>query len=1054
MMDADTGTDAAHATAGSTATEPPEPPVPTRAGGPAWSRRLAVGAALLAWLAFAFMGSIDGVTATYRVPGTDGAAVSSYTPSPTNVALTSPADLTKAVQGWVRFGQAMTDPVADPLHSGYDLAKWYFIAQLVFIAATTLVLVGLRVYTAPPTDDATRRLVVQNDRLLAASTEVTAKPWFAIGIAVAFGCNLVSTLLTWLEVRTVWPDGTAGWPVWVAQVLGAIGSVLVLALALPFVLRGLVVLVRHAREVIPSAWFPLLAAGALVVLVRNDQAADAFRRMGAFQYVVAFMLAVATGIMLALAASRAADRRSSLDMQSAPERPKHPLSNAVKRLWPLALIAAGLVVIGLPPITRGFVVPGALLLAAFALSLPVDWQFVGTDAIDNTGQLSRTTESTMKVAGTIGGSLAMIVAVGAIQALATDPLPRVSDTWTTGLSIVLLTIAAPLVAFGTYHASTGLVELLDREDAPGHVGRRIVVAVGVAALVGTIVAMNIDPGGRWSAGLSALNVVLLFVLVLGSIAFVARAAGDYLLKRRITRAWSVPASLRAVGFRRPPILVLLVLWAVVGHFVGQGLYHDDRQLTDTQMNGATWQAVRLPQRWTDWTNKNETARQSMPTPDHPFPILVVATSGGGIRSAYWTDAVLDCIIERTGKGDDLCAGTADPKTQAKRWQSAFAMSGVSGGSLGLTEYLAHHETTTDQPTWYDQVLGDDYLSPTMTRWLFRDAANTLVRDQDASGIDRADALEEAWEGSWTAAADRGQVTLGPGGNPMSAGFFAGQSSPTADEPLTLLNGYSITDGCRVNISILKTQPDRSPAPADASQAPTSEQCTTQRTGADATQPAVIDSTLDLTDGVVCQNGDLRRSTAAGLSARFPFVTPSAWLRDCDAADLRALDVDGGYLDTSGASPITQLWPTVESLACPTTAMPSCAYVPVYIQIDNDRNDALWSPPKSDPNEATVPIDGTLSGQGGVANASRMGAQRLFSSEGRWLHVIPVDHPGPNPPLGWVLSDNARSDLRQQLQANATQIRLARCYLDHPDALAAPAGSSTSPTACLDANGDE
>ena len=59
----------------------------------------------------------------------------------------------------------------------------------------------------------------------------------------------------------------------------------------------------------------------------------------------------------------------------------------------------------------------------------------------------------------------------------------------------------------------------------------------------------------------------------------------------------------------------------------------------------------------------------------PVPMLVVATAGGGIRAAYWTATIFERL-------------EADFKDQGGVRPYLFAISGVSGGSVGATAFDA------------------------------------------------------------------------------------------------------------------------------------------------------------------------------------------------------------------------------------------------------------------------------------------------------------------------------------------------------------------------------
>ena len=60
----------------------------------------------------------------------------------------------------------------------------------------------------------------------------------------------------------------------------------------------------------------------------------------------------------------------------------------------------------------------------------------------------------------------------------------------------------------------------------------------------------------------------------------------------------------------------------------------------------------------------------------PVPMLIVATAGGGIRAAYWTATVLE-KLEKRFQG---------PRSGVRPY--LFAISGVSGGSVGATAFEA------------------------------------------------------------------------------------------------------------------------------------------------------------------------------------------------------------------------------------------------------------------------------------------------------------------------------------------------------------------------------
>ena len=96
----------------------------------------------------------------------------------------------------------------------------------------------------------------------------------------------------------------------------------------------------------------------------------------------------------------------------------------------------------------------------------------------------------------------------------------------------------------------------------------------------------------------------------------------------------------------------------------------------------------------------------------PLPVYVVATEGGGIRSAYWTALALEQLRRRV------------PHFERR----TFAMTGVSGGSLGLAVFRACRLGTTDEQlaACIERFGRQDLLAALVGSWFFEDAIARLV----------------------------------------------------------------------------------------------------------------------------------------------------------------------------------------------------------------------------------------------------------------------------------------------------------------------------------------
>lgn len=237
------------------------------------------------------------------------------------------------------------------------------------------------------------------------------------------------------------------------------------------------------------------------------------------------------------------------------------------------------------------------------------------------------------------------------------------------------------------------------------------------------------------------------------------------------------------------------------------------------------------------------------------PVRLIAAEGGGLFSGYYTALYL--------------AKRADAEGDAFT-RSVFAISGVSGGSVGAAAFWAivrsgacRNAAPADQchQRIAREILGRDYLTPVMA-WMFtRDLADRLLPYSSIwtdSRNDRAYQLEIMLsDRTARAISDYRGADDGAGPRDLDQPLAAGWS-PEAGVPALFLNTTRVWDGGRLILS-----------PFD-------------RIGAGP-------------DGLMAGAG-LPVSTAAFMSARFPVVTAAARLQG--DSGVRQI-VDGGYFDNSG-----------------------------------------------------------------------------------------------------------------------------------------------------------
>jgi hypothetical protein len=541
------------------------------------------------------------------------------------------------------------------------------------------------------------------------------------------------------------------------------------------------------------------------------------------------------------------------------------------------------------------------------------------------------------------------------------------------VALVATGVVVALVSPGVPMALRGL-ESFSWADA-SYDGRRHWLNLGVFAVnLAVAIAVYADPFG--------------VPVVVGPIAMVLFFLGLVLAALSELQRWgqrrAPVAGLRLVGFRRTPVFALLTVWFIIGSIADTDGHDAARVLTVTNQSPP----LTLGQQFDRWAAANCAAGGA--SSDTPVTMAFVAASGGGIRAAYWTAGALDRLFPADG------TPCVDDR------QSVFAVSGASGGSVGAMSWVVHQSSNSG---WYKQAFGTDYLSSALSWLLYVDIPRSII---GFGGVDRAAVLEESME--------RSQPEL-------NQPFLATYASGPGWVPLALLNGTSAETGCRALVAPVQL--------GGFDQSDNVESCRSDPgKGSSAGQTGA--ALIDLTNGYVCSGQDLRRSTAAVLSARFPYVTPSGSFVACDRTG-RVSVVDGGYVDNTGSLStvdlFTQVRPYIDchnDLYFHTSPLPAnCATLlagapaptrpirPVFIHIDNGYASVAQAPALSRPHELLLPPLGYLNAASTI-NASSL--QRAFTTFGCSSYVRVANRPNPDiqAPLGWTMSPAAQDDLDGQL----------------------------------------
>ncbi len=355
-------------------------------------------------------------------------------------------------------------------------------------------------------------------------------------------------------------------------------------------------------------------------------------------------------------------------------------------------------------------------------------------------------------------------------------------------------------------------------------------------------------------------------------------------------------SLVSVGTRLPFTGIVLLLLA---GFLSLPLLFPDKKLKTLPVAAPKFDDAALHNRFVEWLDKRPD-RQFYIDNKRPYPVFVVAVSGGGIYAASSAAKFL-----------------AELQDECSRFgQHVFAISGVSGGAVGATLFNAlaaadpgartecsPSETrrsggkTSGYSGRIEHIIRSDHLSPVVAV-LLGDVARKLLLFGHAPGtVDRANMLERSFARSFADAVACDGWRAGPGcrpwplhaGKDKSAGLtipFAGHWAVDKHPPALLLNTTWSETGLRVAFS---------PFPLHKH--------------SDGTL-FNFEEIVDFNKLVDRRRGQRSLIEAAMVSARFPGIVP-AWViehkPDGAVSPLRWNFVDGGYVDNSGATTAVEIY---------------------------------------------------------------------------------------------------------------------------------------------------
>ncbi|MDP8929708.1 MAG: hypothetical protein M3O70_14325 [Actinomycetota bacterium] len=996
--------------------------------GPAGLWRLAL-ALLIATASMVVLGELDGLVRDMHAPGERGFGIQSGLAG-------EGREVEEALAAWRSYAGGAGE--GKPTARAVGLL-FFIVDTLVFVPMFALALwiflrrrsihAGLRDVLGPASTTAHVRVLVWTSRLV-------------FGVAIL---DVVENALGATVLLAGWPKQIL--PTWVAlltqgMAAATVGKWLSLFLVLVPVVM---VMVRFARQHAARVWpvlRPLRAHLVLAVLVAvlsvlPLQVPDVLIALDGWRWTWAFL------VTLALVVGTWASARNLVIVGTEPvpgelPAPGYPWMR-LAGMSVVALVLSGLIsavgggwngLTGAPILV--VIIVGVVLLGAPAKAL------------------ARRPSNEQPLAALLGCEVApRLVAVVApaafgIAALRVATVEFVWNPATGGLQATLVArIVAALVLLAlaplAYHWLSSLSTRVDRmEYRPATDDARVVsgpmILLATLLVLGVAIAVVVSPHGAAPAvGPLGVALTALLGLTLVFALLVWRS-------ERWARTYGVPPAFALLGLRRVPVLTLLVVWAVAATALDNGHHFD----VTTRRATASDTSLALDVAYERWVKAQEF--KPAPRGRRPaVPLVLVAAEGGGIRAAFWTALVLDCVFDaRPRQAESPCAASDDWATASSRSRSVLIGSGISGGSLGLAAYTAlrtdAREPRPEDANWVRDRLGGDHLTAPLAWQLFVELPRSFLH---FNVRDRAEVMQRSWERPWPDGDDRG----------LRQAFLSKQRNQTdARVPLLMLNGASALDGCAVNTSALDLSAN--PNVKKRGKVLVGE-CLSLSPFAEGKKPAgPAAGAVDLVD-FLCNGHDVSFSTAALLSARFPYVSPAGRLEACDEKDdEKDIErygvkhvVDGGYIELSGGEPLLAVWqelePNVEDHN--RSANEGECIVPIFVQVDNGYADAEPPSEPRPPNQLLVPPAGNAAtGRSQRSDRTRQLAAIQFTrplpeldvahaeteeAPRRWFRIATRPHPGTQAPLGWSLSGAAMADLENQLRLNAGDIEELRRWLD-------------------------
>jgi hypothetical protein len=356
--------------------------------------------------------------------------------------------------------------------------------------------------------------------------------------------------------------------------------------------------------------------------------------------------------------------------------------------------------------------------------------------------------------------------------------------------------------------------------------------------------------------------------------------------------------------------------------------------------------------------------------NRPYPIFLVNAYGGGIRAAAWTGKFvhhLDTLVYNTW----LRSNSPYLSTRFDFQHYVFSYSGASGGTMGAAVLCAQrYAQLTDKPVspHTDSLFfSNDFLTPVIVPLLGRDLWLAFTGQEWVQ--DRARIQERTWEHH--ASNSHPSFRL----DQKMSSYWTNPSIP-GEVPLLFSNSYLLDSGLKAIVAPVKLDPSDFPA----------SYLVNNRIGGRSTD-----------------SQELRLSTAALMSARFPFISPAGELDDFHHF------MDGGLKENSGAETSTQLRIVLESALARRGWTPDSVRI-IMLSVNNSLSAVDSVQIARNVFELGAPLTALMNNWvGNTIKADLVNQKDTASGKYKYFSVKPecsTDSNNLQPvlPLGWQISD--------------------------------------------------